>query len=1038
MQMALSLLGNFQLLLDGTAVATFRSDKERALLALLVLDKGRPYRRETLAGLFWGDQPQTLAFNNLRKTIHRLRHTLQGEGHPTPFLLVSPREVQWNPAAEAWVDVWEFQKLIQQSKNHAHRRADSCAVCQAWLETAVSLYPGNLLEGFTLEDSLPFDEWLTNHRERLRMQVIAALSRLLVIQENLGTHDQVLATAYQFVTIEPWQESAHRIIMRYLSYKGERASALRQYELCRHILTTELGIEPEWETRELYKELLEETNWLGHVIVEPVRLPHPLTPFIGRLIELTELCNILSQPNIRLVTLCGEGGMGKTRLALAVADGMQHDFVHKVWFVDLTSLEAEGENSTEADLEIRLVMAIANALGLVLAGSQSPQTQLLTILKDWDCLLVLDNFDFVLSAAGFVATLLQKAPHVVVLATSREPLNLQAEWRYDLLGLSVEPPNLNAIYPSSFHPSLKAEAPEFFARCAQRQNPSFVLEDELAEVIELCQLTNGIPLALELAATWVKTLQVREIVAEIRQDLNILQAQERDRPERHRSMEAVLNQTWLRLTAEECLALMRLAVFQGAFDRTAARLVAGAHLAILTGLLNKALLQRREQTHYAMHPLVRQFAYGRLQATPTTLAEAQAAYAHTFASFCHTRLTQLSHHHLPTLAEMKQEEDNIRAVWKWAAANQEVAILGKMAQPLKLYLSHYSHNQELYQQFETAVQALSAAPDPTAPPVLAYALLELGHAHMILGRLADADQTLQASETLYAQLNLPYAVGLGTDPATIRSIVAWMRSDFGAAVQLGHKALEQARAQQNPHNEAYAHFVLSGAHIALGDYGTAKSHAQQAFALGQTLHNPTFLGYCHMELGKSALALGDFMAADTHFETAFALPQKMGNLTGMAMARLMLGESQRRQQKWAGAAVAFDEARQIYTDIHNRMGLARAYAGLGDAATGQREWAQAREWYRQGLDLVVAAGLQTYANTVLVGVGEWLRAVGLGERAGVVLTAVAQDPHVNVDLKERALRLLAAEAGPASAVVPNTLQLAATLAEELEQVSLPT
>ena len=1024
MRLTLSLLGNFRLTLDGTAVAQFRSDKERALLALLVLDKERPHRRETLAGLFWGDQPQALAFNNLRKTIHRLRHTLQDESQPTPFLLVNTKEVQWNPTADAQVDVWEFTAALNQSRHHAHRHATSCVICQGWLETAAALYQRNLLEGFALDDSPAFDEWLAARRELLRMQALTALNRLIAHYEWVGAPEQALTTAQHLLTLEPWQESAHRALMRLLAASGERGAALRQYEQCKALLTAELGIAPERETTALY-ETLKAGEPIATPRPRPLALPTAVTPFIGRQTELAELRQKLLHPDTRLLTLVGEGGIGKTRLAVAVATQVQHDFPDGLWFVDLTNLDDETEATAGVSLPLRLVMAIAQALGLVFSGSQPPHNQLLAMLKNWAGLLVLDNFETVLTAAHVVADLLQAVPHVVVVATSREPLNLHGESLYAVGGLALA------------GEATAADALDFFTQCAQRIHPPFVLAEELADVVTLCQLTRGMPLALELAASWVKTLSVAEIVAEIQRDLDILQAQQANRPARHRSIQAVLNQTWQRLTPAEQDIFARLAIFQGPFNRSAAQQVAGATLTTLTHLLNKALLQRRQPTHYTMHPLVRQFGYGWLQANPAIFQATQSAYANTMADFCHGRLLQLLRHDLQTLAELKQEQDNIRAVWKWAAANHEVAILGKMAQPLKLYLAHYSHNQELYQQFETAVQALSASADPTAPPALAYALLELGHAHMILGRLADADQTLQASETLYAQLNLPYAVGLGTDPATIRSIVAWMRSDFGAAVQLGQKALGQARTQQNPHNEAYAHFVLSGAHIALGDYGTAKSHAQQAFAVAQTLHNPTFLGYCHMELGKSALALGDFTAADTHFETAFALPQKMGNLTGMAMARLMLGESQRRQQKWAGAAVAFDEARQIYTDIHNRMGLARAYAGLGDAATGQGELAQARAWYRQGLDLVVAAGLQTYANTVLVGVGEWLRAVGLDERAGVVLTAVAQDPHVNVELKERALRLLAAVALPAPMPAPHAFQLAATLAEELEQVALP-
>jgi predicted ATPase len=725
----------------------------------------------------------------------------------------------------------------------------------------------------------------------------------------------------------------------------------------------------------------------------------------------------LLDPNCRLLTIIGMGGMGKTRLALELAVSAVPHFPDGVTFVDLSSLAGSA----------LLVTAVTDALNLPLTGSPPPETQLADYLAPRRLLLVLDNFETVLEGAGLVAHLLAAAPHLSLLITSREPLNLHGEWLYPLGGLALPDETGGESAPY-------ADALDFFARCARRVRPEFSLAEETAAVIELCGLTGGMPLALELAASWAKTLSVADIVAEIRQDLDILQARQANRPKRQRSIQTILNQTWQRLTPDEQTIFARLAVFQGPFDRAAAQQVVGANLGTLTNLLDKALLQRRQHTHYTMHPLVRQFGYGRLQANPTAYAETQAAYAATYATFCANLLPQLIQRDLPALATLKQEQENIRAVWEWATAHQEVAVLGQMAQPLALYLAHYSHNQEHYQRFQTAVAALTPLSDPIARQTLAYALLEMGNAHMTLGKLADADAALEASETLYAQLAIPHAPGLGTDPSAIRSIVAWMRSDFGTAVQFGEKALAQARTEQNTHNEAYAHFVLSGANIALGEYTTAQNHARQAFVLAHSFNDPWFLGYCHMELGKSALALGDYTAADHHFETAFALPQQVGNRTGMAMARLMLGESRRRQQRWAEAADAFGEARHIYREIHNRMGLARACAGLGDAATGQGAWAQAREWYVQSLKLVVAAGLHTYANTVLVGVGEWLWAVGQRERAVAVLTAVAQDPLVNVDLKERALQRVAAVPAPPDCPPTDTFQLAATLTAELENI----
>lgn len=1007
----LAVLGKPQLsYAQQSLTADLVSAKGQALLIYLAVT-GQAHSRTALAGLLWGDMPEETARANLRLTLSKLRKLL-----PEEVLLASRLEVG---LADFWLDAAEFEKRIKTNQ--------AASFTSETLQTHLDLYRGDFLDDFPLPNAPDFDTWAAVQREQWRQKAVTGLRQWLGTAVQTGDHKNGIRIARKLLTIEPWHEESHRQLMLLLAASGQRSAALAQYETCRRLLADELGIEPAAETTALFESIRDDkvraTPSPAHPPIAsppPHNLPTQLTPFVGRKMELEHLGMQLLDPACRLMTIVGIGGMGKTRLAVELASTAVAHFADGVIFVDLSPL-------TGAEL---LVTAVTDALDLPLTSSLPPEVQLVQYLAPRHMLLVLDNFESVLDRAALVADLLTSAPQLTLLITSREPLSLQGEWLYPLGGLAL--PNETGGESSPY-----ADALDFFARCVRRVHPSFSLTEETANVIELCQLTGGMPLALELAASWAKTLPVAEIVAEIQQNLEILNVRQANRPERHRSIQAVLHQTWQRLTPEEQMIFARLAVFQGPFHRQAAQQVAGADLLTLTNLWDKSLLQRRQQTHYAMHPLVRQFGYGRLQANTAAFAATQAAYATTFADFCHSRLSLLLQRDLPTLAALKHEQDNIRAVWEWAAAQQDVGTLAKLAQPFALYLTHYSYNQELFHRFDTAVTALTPLPDANAQRVLAFALLELGNAHMTLGKLADADCALHASENIYGEQKLPHAPGLGTDPSAIRSIVAWMRSDFDTAVQLGERALAQARTEQNPRNEAYAHFVLSGANIALGHYQTAQAHAQQAFQLTQAQGDRWFLAYCHIELGKAALALGDFHAADHHYETAFALRQEVGNPTGMAMARLMLGESQRRQQRWTDAAHAFAEAQQIYQETHNRMGLARAIAGLGDAATGQGQWAQARDLYVQGLNLVVGSGLHTYANTVLVGVGEWLWAIGERDRAAAVLTAVAQDPRVTMELKERARQRLTAVAAPDNAPIPNTFQLAATLAAELTQLTLP-
>lgn len=1006
-QLELLLLGKPSLTYGSQPLtAELVSAKGQALLIYLAVT-GQRHSRSALAGLLWGDMPEESARANLRLALSKLRKFIPD------YLEATRLEIVFKPQHAYRLDVAEFEKLLKTDHSGG-------------LDVhAVALYRGDFLEDFILPNAPEFDFWAAAQRERLHQLAVNALLKQILAAEETRNVQEGLAAARRLLHIDPWHENGHRTMMRLLSADGQRNAALTQYETFSSVLAEELGIEPDAETKALYAQIRENkipqvspvTPSPRHRTV-PYNLPAQLTPFVGRKAECERLGLQLLDANCRLLTITGMGGIGKTRLAVELATAAAPHFPDGVIFVDLSPL---------ADAEL-LLTAITDALHIPLSGSVPPKTQMIQFLASRDMLLVLDNFETVLNDVGLVADLLLAAPHLTLLVTSREPLNLNGEWLHPLGGLVMDS---EADAADSY-----ADALDLFDRCAHRIVPQFSMQAEMADIVELCELTGGMPLALELAAGWVKTMTVAEIVYEIRQDLGILNIHQMNRPVRQRSIEVVLNQMWQRLSEEEQDIFARMTIFQGAFERQAAQQVTGAKMPVVVSLTDKALLQRRGQSHFVIHPLVRQFGYGRLQSNPTAFAHTQATFAATFADFCDRRLPLLLQRDLQTMAALKQNQDNIRVVWEWACAHRQVAILDKMAQPLALYLAHYSYNQEHFQRFDTAVTALTPLTDPAAQRVLAYALLEMGNAYMTLGKLSDADRALASSETLYARYNFTHAPGLGTDPAAIRSIVAWMHSDFAAAVALGEKALVQARAGQNPANEAYAHFVLSGANIALGAYATAQLHARHAYALTLAQNDRWFLAYCHIELGKSAMALGDYSAADHHFETAFALRKEMGNLTGMGMARLMIGESRRRQRDWTASEQFFAAAEQIYRDIHNQMGLARAYAGLGDAATGLGQLAQARALYLKALNLVVTTGLHTYANTVLVGVGEWLLAVGQDGQAEAIFMAVAQDPSVSVDLKERALAWLTAVPSLSTTSPGVTLHLAASLVADLEGLSI--
>ena len=298
------------------------------------------------------------------------------------------------------------------------------------------------------------------------------------------------------------------------------------------------------------------------------------TRFVGRETELYETNQLLKNADCRLLTLVGVGGIGKTRLAVQLAKGQQQTFLDGVWFVNLQPLQSGNQ----------IISVVMDAVGIVPSGHDTLENQLLQYLQEKKILLLFDNFENVLDSVGILIKILQHVPEIKLLVTSREALGLPEERLYPLEGLptpqSYETDNIES-----------SAAVELFVERARQVRPDFSLADNCPSVVRICQLVEGLPLAIEIAASWIKTLRCSEISAEIQQNLNFLTSNLRHVPERHRSMQAVFAQTWGHLTDDEQALFKKLAVFRGGFRREAVESIAGASLPLLSSLLDKCLLR---------------------------------------------------------------------------------------------------------------------------------------------------------------------------------------------------------------------------------------------------------------------------------------------------------------------------------------------------------------------------------------------------------------------------------------------------------------
>jgi predicted ATPase len=844
--------------------------------------------------------------------------------------------IQFNGQSDYWLDADVFEALAGAVPRTSER-----------LEQAVSLVRGPFLEGFSLADAAPFEEWQLLRQERLGRQVVEVYRDLAAIYEGQGAHEQALAHARRRVELEPWQEEGHRQLMRLLVITGRRSEALTQYEKVSRSLQEELGAEPSAETRALHEAIL-----AGELAQAPARRPGPPvpvwnlpaspTPFFGRVDELAALEERVEDPGSRLLTLTGPGGSGKTRLAVelgaraaesdrqALDDGMPLLFPHGVGFVPLAAVDsAEG-----------LVPALGEALDMRLQGGEE---QLLQALRRRQMLLILDNFEHLLDGVGLLAEIVRTAPGVKVLATSRERLQLQGECVFSLLGLSYPDHDLGPSSPEATDPDACVAAyPAFqlLVESARRVEPYFDLSTgDLPLVLEICRQVDGLPLALVLAASWADTLSLNDILAETRKSLGFLQAEWRDAPARHRSMRAVLDVSWRRLDQSEKTAFSQASVFRGGFSREAAsQVVTGGEAAphLLASLVRKSFLQHdRVKNRYQIHELLRQYGAEKLASDPALEAATRDQHSQYYCERLGHAVGGSEDSELSSVWDAVQDDiENVRAACIWAAACWHPGRLVQAADALGWF---YYRGYGSLQQGETTFRAMEEA----------------------LG----ASKAWPPSET--------------SDRArTMVRILAW-RATFRQLVAVDretskHLLRESLALLDDP---------------TLVDEDCSLERAQIAHQTGYYLLYP------------------DARTARQHFAESFRLYQEAGHKLGMGSALLGLGRAASFSGLQEEAREAVGQCISVYRAIGDRVGESEAMGVLGGmVAAKQFRFREAEDLIRQGLSVApetnrfgIAYGLGQICSmqlwtgrfaeaetTALDGIAAW---EDLGQRAWTVRTS---------------------------------------------------
>ena len=766
-------------------------------------------------------------------------------------------------------------------------------------------------------------------------------------------------------------------------------------------------------------------------------LPTPLTSFVGREQEVTTLIELLSDASARLVTIVGEGGVGKTRLALAaahvVADrGLSPD---GVWFVPLAGVAA---HSTAGAGPNPVISALAQSLSFKFGVRDDPATQLARFLRIKSQLIVLDNCEHLIEEAVAVIDLLQHAPNVRVWATSRVSLNCQAEYVLSLSGLTT-PLTLDDAQKDGTRLARVASMQLFIERASQRNRAVSNFDARaLDDVARLCRLVEGSPLALELAANWVGHISIAEVVDTLRRhDLSLLTTDQRDVPARHRSMAAVFEASWQLLSPAHQLALARLSVFRGAFSREAALAVAGAGIADLAALVNQSLLgaiqsQTSGSTRYSVHELLREFAAAKL-ATLEAALPAQEHTAHRHAWFYLHLLSErqdmfYSDASPIAVAEIDATLDNVRAAWQWAVMQGELELIAEAW----LALRHFYHVRGLYQEGEatfreaaTHIQSLHASDPLTADLRTAQAFF--------LNQLQRYDHSLAVAKSVLA--DLPWQVA---SPAAARAKMEWgislsLQGKHDEAIAMLIEMVKQAHALQMHAAEARGLHAMYRNFQAMGDFAQAHAVLEQSAALYRRVGYTLAEGFVREALGHVALRQELLSQARQHYQDALDIYERVEDRTRAIESRKHLGVIAMFMGEFGKAYTYFLNAYTHHADdrdprltantleffgrlmgqlggyerafeyVHRALALNRQIGNqasaietlciLGRLHLQNGDATSALASYQDALAAIEASGAHAYASAAWLGIGEVLTELQRLEEAQVALDTALRLQH---------------------------------------------